>query len=114
MKRKAANPVVTLGLSNRYRPQLLVHEYVATKRGDPERGPMARLRSSEARIRLIQDGELVWVEGPRRKEIAVLVIDESIPEGRVALRDIAGVTLAEHVVIVKPDLDTPPGSRQVG
>jgi hypothetical protein len=54
----------------------------------------------------------VWVEGPRRKEIAVLVIDESIPEGRVALRDIAGVTLAEHVVIVKPDLDTPP--RQVG
>ena len=113
MKRRAINPSVSLGLGSRFKPQLLVHEYVATKRGDPERGPMARLRSSEARIRLVQDGELVWVEGPRRKEIAVLVIDESIPEGRVALRDIAGVSLAEHVVVVKPDLDTPPG-RQVG
>ena len=46
-------------------------------------------------------------------ELAVLVIDETIPVRNVALRDIAGVTIAEHVVVMKPDLDTPPG-RQVG
>ena len=68
-------------------------EFISTKQGDPERGPMVRLRSSEARIRLVEDGELVWVHGPRRKEVAVLVIDEAIPAGKVALADIAGVTV---------------------
>lgn len=112
MKRiKHASPTISLG--SRFQPELMVLEYISTKKGDPERGPLVRMRSSEARIRLVQDGELVWVHGPRRKEVAVLVIDEEIPAGKVALRDIAGVTVTEHVVIVKPDLDTPPG-RQVG
>ena len=112
MRRKSAGPVISLG--SRFKPHLLVVEYISTRKGDPERGPLVRLRQSEARIRLIEDGELVWVEGPRRKEIAELVIDDSIPPGRVALRDIAGVSLAEEVTVTKPDLDTPPNSRQVG
>ena len=107
-------PSAAVQLGSRFRPQLLVIEYVATKKGDAERGPLVRLRSSEARRRLVEDGELVWVEGPRRKEIAVLHIDDSIPEGRVALRDIAGVTLAEQVVVEKPDFDTTPGERHFG
>jgi anaerobic selenocysteine-containing dehydrogenase len=105
-------PAVSFG--SRFQPKLLIVEYVSTKRGDDDRGPMVRMHQSEARIRLVDNGELVWVEGPRRKEIAELVIDNSIPAGRVALRDIAGVALAEHVIVVKPDLDTPPGVRQVG
>lgn len=112
MRRKSAGPVINLG--SRFKPHLLVVEYVSTRKGDPERGPLVRLRQSEARIRLVEDGELVWVEGPRRKQIAELVIDESIPPGRVALRDVPGVSLAEEVTVTKPDLDTPPDSRQVG
>ena len=112
--RRIKLPSSAVQLGSRFRPQLLVIEYVASKKGDAERGPLVRMRSSEARIRLAQEGELVWVEGPRRKEIAVLEIDDAIPEGKVALRDIAGVTLAEQVVVVKPDLDTPVGERQVG
>lgn len=98
-------------IGSRFQPELLVIEYLATRRGDLERGPMARMNPHEARIRLLQDGELAWVQGPRRKEIAVLIIDETIPDGRIALRDIAGVTLAESVTVTKPDLDTPVGER---
>ncbi len=107
-------PATNIDLGSRFQPQLMVWEYVSTRKGDADRGPMIRLRRSEARIRLVDEGELVWVQGPRRKEIAVLIIDEAVPEGKVALRDIAGVTLTEKVVVTKPDLDTPPNSRQVG
>jgi len=102
------------GLGGRFRPELTVIEFVATKKGDPERGPLVRINSAEARTRLVSDGELVWVDGPRRKEIAVLAIDDSMPAGKVALRDIAGVAVAESVSVVKPDLDTPAGGRQFG
>lgn len=112
MIRKPKAPAVSFG--SRFQPQLLIVEYVSTKKGEPDRGPMVRINQSEARIRLVDDGELVWVAGPRRKELAELVIDDSIPAGRVALRDVAGVSLAEHVIVVKPDLDTPPGARQAG
>jgi len=110
-RRRSQSPDIRIG--SRSQPELMVAEYIATRRGDPDRGPMVRLNSAEARLRLIQDGELVWVRGPRRKELAVLVIDETVPVRNVALRDIAGVTIAEHVVVMKPDLDTPPG-KQVG
>ena len=112
MKRKGLAPDLKLG--SRFRPQLMVTEYVSTRRGDAERGPMVRLNGAEAKIRLIQDGELVWVQGPRRKEIAVLVVDDSIPVRAVALRDIAGVALSEHVTVTKPDLDNPADARTVG
>jgi hypothetical protein len=104
-------PEAKLNVGSRFRPQLNVIEYTSTKKGDANRGPMVRMRGSEARFRLVQDGELVWVAGPRRQELAELVIDESIPEGHVALRDIAGVTISETVTVSKPDTDTPIGGR---
>jgi len=107
-------PDVRLKLSGNYRPKLFVVEYVSTKKGDAERGPLVRMRSSEARIRLIQDGELVWVAGPRRSELAELHIDDSIAEGNVFLRDIAGVTLSEYVTVSKPDTDAPLSGRHFG
>ncbi len=101
-------PDVRIDVGRNYRPALNVIEYVATRRGVAERGPQVRMRSSEARIRLLETGELVWVKGPRRQELAVLLVDDSIPEASVILRDIAGVAISEAVTVVKPDLDNPP------
>lgn len=103
-----------LHLGTRFQPQLKVTEYISTQKGDAERGPMVRINTSEARIRLLADGELVWVAGPRRNELAVLMIDDSLGAGHVALRDIAGVTVSESVTVSKPDTDTPVGKRHFG
>jgi anaerobic selenocysteine-containing dehydrogenase len=89
----------------RYNPPLQVIAFVATRNGDPERGPLVRMNGQEARTRLLSDGELVWVHGPRRQELAPLKIDDELPRGGVLLRDIAGVAISEIVRIVKPDLD---------
>jgi hypothetical protein len=86
---------------------LRVVRYIATRRGDPERGPKIWMRASDALIRLVEDGELVWVFGPRRHELAELEIDDSIPEGDVVARDIAGLSISEYIRVSKPDLDTP-------
>jgi hypothetical protein len=94
-------------MSRQYSPPLQVVGFIATKPGDAHRGPMVRLRRADALIRLVQEGELVWVHGPRRQELAVLEIDDSLPRGGVVLRDIAGVAPSEIVRIVKPDLDAP-------
>ena len=113
MKRiRIAEPKLNVG--TRFRPLLAVIEYSSTRKGDPERGPMVRMCGSEARFRLVQDGELVWVAGPRRQELAVLAIDESIPVRHVALRDVGGVTITEEVTVSKPDTDTPIGDRHFG
>ena len=103
-----------LSLGSRFQPQLKVAEYVSTHKGDAERGPLVRLNAAEAKIRLVQEGELVWVAGPRRNELAVLLIDESIAPGHVALRDVAGVAVSESVTVSKPDTDTPVGKRHFG
>ncbi|MGK2935794.1 MAG: hypothetical protein ACSLFE_11210 [Gemmatimonadaceae bacterium] len=92
---------------------LRVARYIATRRGDPERGPKVWMRTSDALIRLVENGELVWVFGPRRHELAELVIDDSIPEGDVIVRDVAGLSISEYVRVSKPDLDTRP-SRSRG
>ena len=113
MKRMAM-PDVRLKLGNNYRPKLFVVEYVSTKKGDAERGPLVKMRSSEARIRLIQDGELVWVMGPRRSDLAELHIDDCLAEGNVYLRDISGVTLTDYVTVSKPDTDNPLASKHFG
>jgi anaerobic selenocysteine-containing dehydrogenase len=97
-----------------FRPELRILEYIATKRGDAERGPMIRISPTDAKIRVLGEGELAWVEGPRRNQLAVVVIDESVPDGSVIVRDIAGVTLSERVVVTKPDLDSPPSGGTVG
>ena len=107
-------PDPKLSLGTRFRPQLNVVEYTSTKKGDGDRGPMVRMRSSEARMRLVQDGELVWVAGPRRQELAMLVVDDAVPPGSVALRDIGGVTITEAVTVSKPDTDTPIGAKLFG
>lgn len=91
-----------------YNPPLQVIGFVATRSGDPERGPLVRVNANEARTRLLTDGELVWVRGPRRQELAELEIDDSLPRGGVVVRDIAGLAVSEIVRLAKPDLDRRP------
>ena len=59
----------------------------------------------DARTRLLVDGELAWVYGPRRHELAEVRVDERLTRGDVNLRDIVGVAPSEIVRVVKPDLD---------
>jgi anaerobic selenocysteine-containing dehydrogenase len=90
-----------------YSPPLQVTGAFGSRRGDADRGPQVRMRAAEAKMRLLQDGELAWVEGPRRKELATVVVDEAIPRGEVVVRDIAGLSVTEIVRVIKPDLDRP-------
>jgi anaerobic selenocysteine-containing dehydrogenase len=77
----------------------------ATRKGDADRGPMVTLNPSDARARLLTDGELAWVYGPRRGELATVRLDEALRLGDVVLRDVAGASPSEIVRVVKPDLD---------
>jgi anaerobic selenocysteine-containing dehydrogenase len=97
-----------------FQPWLIVAKYIATRTGDTERGPLVRLHPSEARKRLIEDGELVWVYGPRRHELAVLVVDDTVPPGNVVARDILGIAPAEIVRVVKHDFDAARSTRNLG
>jgi anaerobic selenocysteine-containing dehydrogenase len=90
-----------------FQPELRVIEYVATRKGDPERGPQVRLSGVDARFRLLVDGELAWVRSARGQQLAAVVVDDSFPQHTCGLRDIPGVLAAELVRVVKPDLDTP-------
>ena len=92
-----------------YNPPLQVIGFIATRSGDPERGPLVKVNAQEAALRLLTDGELVWLRGPRRQELAPLEIDDSLPRGGVVVRDIVGVTVSEIVRVSKPDLDRPSG-----
>lgn len=96
-----------------FQPPLRVAGFIATRSGDPERGPLIRISPEEAKLRLLQDGELAWVHGPRRNELAVVVVDETVPAGGVVARDIAGITIIDSVRVTKPDLDSR-RTRQVG
>jgi hypothetical protein len=96
-----------------FQPPLRVAGFIATRSGDPERGPMIRMRAEEAKLRLLEDGELAWVHGPRRNELAVVVVDDTVPPGGVIARDIAGITIIDSVRVTKPDLDSR-RNRQVG
>lgn len=95
-------------MSQVYNPPLQVVGFIATRSGDEDRGPQIRLNSDEARFRLILDGELVWIYGPRRHELAPVLIDDAVPKGGVVVRDIGGVTVTEIVRLVKPNLDVRP------
>jgi anaerobic selenocysteine-containing dehydrogenase len=64
------------------------------------------MHPEDARARLLQDGELAWVYGPRRQELATVIVDDAMRRGDVGLRDIAGVAPSELVRVVKPDLDS--------
>lgn len=83
-----------------------MRDFIATRKGDPERGPLVIMNDRDARSRLLVEGELAWVYGPRRGELATVRIDPETREGDVVLRDIIGVAPSEIVRVVKPDLDT--------
>jgi anaerobic selenocysteine-containing dehydrogenase len=93
-------------------PPLQVLEFVATRPGDADRGPLVRMRPDDAARRLLTDGELAWVYGPRRHELATVVIDDTLPRGTVVVRDVAGVAPSEIVRVVKLDADTPRGGER--
>jgi hypothetical protein len=57
---------------------------------------------------MLVDGEMAWVQGPRRQELAAVVIDEAVPRGGVVVRDITGLAVSEIITLRKPDVDTPP------
>jgi anaerobic selenocysteine-containing dehydrogenase len=80
--------------------------FIGTRAGDPERGPLVRMRREDAARRLLDDGEIAWVYGPRRQELATVKIDETVPRGGVILRDVAGAAVSEIVRVVKLDLDS--------
>jgi anaerobic selenocysteine-containing dehydrogenase len=95
-------------VNSQYNPPLRVVKLIATRQGDVERGPMVWMRQDDASERLLTDGELAWVYGPRRHELATIRIDDSLARGDVVLRDVAGASPSEIVRIVKIDTDTPP------
>ena len=86
---------------------LRVVKLIATRSGDPERGPQVTLNPAEVARRLLNEGELAWVYGSRRQELAEVRIDPSISLGEVVLRDVVGSAPSETVRVIKPDLDRP-------
>ena len=90
-----------------FNPPLQVVGYIATRREDPERGPLIRLRPDEAKQRCIHAGELVWVYGPRRHDLAAVELDDGLPRGGVVVRDLAGLAPTEIVRLVKVSDDRP-------
>jgi hypothetical protein len=84
-----------------YNPPLQVIRFIATRKGDAERGPQVSLQPWEAHLRGIRDGETVWVYGPRRHDLAAVHIDDSLPRGAVVARDIAGLAVSEVVRLVR-------------
>lgn len=87
---------------------LQVVGFVATRMSDTERGPLLRIRPDDAQSRSVDNGELVWVYGPRRHELAPVLYDDSLPRGGVVVRDMAGVAVTEIVRLVKMDIDHRP------
>jgi anaerobic selenocysteine-containing dehydrogenase len=90
-----------------HNPPLQVIAFVATRMTDSERGPMVRLNAEEASVRDVRDGELVWVYGPRRHDLAPVKVDDEVPRGGIVVRDLAGLAPTEIVRLVKVDADRP-------
>jgi anaerobic selenocysteine-containing dehydrogenase len=94
-------------MSSGYNPPLQVVGFVATRRGDAERGPAIRIRSDDAQLRGVSNGDLVWIYGPRRHDLAAAVIDDALPRGGVVVRDVAGVAPTEIIRLVRVDAERP-------
>ena len=88
----------------RNRP-LRVERLIATRKGDEVRGPAVFMNPADARERLLNEGELAWVYGPRRHELATVVIRDDQKLGDITLRDVLGAAPSELVRVIKPDLD---------
>ena len=86
---------------------LRVGKLIATRSGDAERGPVVTLHPTDAADRLLNEGELAWVYGPRRHELAEVRLDANLTLGDVILRDLVGSAPSEIVRVIKPDLDKP-------
>jgi len=86
---------------------LRVVRLIATRSGDAARGPQVTLNPADAKTRLLNEGELAWVYGPRRQELAEVKLDPGVTLGEVILRDVVGSAPSETVRVVKPDLDRP-------
>lgn len=95
-------------MSERTNAPLRVMRLIATRSGDAERGSAIWINPDDAQRRLLMDGELVWVHGPRRHELATLHYSYDLPRGDVVLRDIAGASPSEIITVVKVDTDNPP------
>jgi len=67
---------------------------------------MVVMSEPDARARLLTDGELAWVYGPNRHELATVRIDPTARQGDVVLRDVFGARPSEIVRVVKHDLDS--------
>ncbi len=92
-----------LGIFSGFAPPLQVVGFIATRKGDPDRGPMVRMRPDDALVRLVTAGELVRVVSERRSELAVLEVDENLPRGGVVLRDVAGASPSEVIRVLRVD-----------
>lgn len=88
-----------------YNPPLQVVGFVATRRGDAERGPAITLRPDDAELRGVQDDTFVWVYGPRRHDLAAVLLDPSLPRGGVVVRDVAGIAPTEIIRLVRVESD---------
>ena len=84
---------------------LRVVKLIATRKGDAERGPAVFMFPQDAADRLLNEGELAWVYGPRRHELATVILDPAMRSGDVVLRDVVGSSPSEVVRVIKPDLD---------
>ncbi|MBA3891566.1 MAG: hypothetical protein H0X64_13660 [Gemmatimonadaceae bacterium] len=84
---------------------LRVEMLLATRSGDAERGPAVFMNAEDARSRLLEDGELAWIHGPRRHELAEVHVSADQQRGDVRLRDVLGASPSELIRVVKPDLD---------
>lgn len=84
---------------------LRVEMLVGTRTGDDDRGPAVFMNAEDARARLLEDGELAWIHGPRRNELAVVHVSPGQRRGDVRLRDVLGASPSELIRVVKPDLD---------
>ena len=85
---------------------LQVVGFIATRPGDAERGPLIRMNTGEAKARILTDGEIVRIYGPRRFELAQLQVDDRVPRGGAVLRDIAGIAPSELIRVIKLELDS--------
>src|ERR1044072_8670930 len=97
----------TKGDDRGFNRPLRVAKLIATRSGDAERGPQVTMNPADAATRLLNEGELAWVYGPRRQELAEVKLDPGVKLGDVTLRDLVGSSPSETVRVIKPDLDRP-------
>src|SRR3982750_2252661 len=79
---------------------LRVASLIASKRDDEDRGPMVFIHPEDASSRLLVDGELAWVYGPRRHELATVRLEPEMVKGDVILRDVVGAAPLETICVI--------------